>query len=382
MATAHLYTHKIPSRSWFLRVLRFICDAVTLGTSVFFGSGGCSQDSQGQGANQAEVFVTDGVEIPTSEFPFAIRLDLTDALCTGTFVSSTTLITAAHCIHGRSQASFRGTPATKLIHNRRYFDENLVDDIAVVLFPTGTAPAQASLLGRSPRVGEGVTVVGYGHSFYRTPSANSGSGAGTRRKGQNTVAATSRGLVSLTAHPQRNDRAICGSGDSGGPLIVENQLSAVTSARTDAVYPASCLYVDLQSPNSQEFLRRAVQEGADIPIAGLATQTPPQPTSPPQQATPEATPKSPSPKPAPVPPLLGSTPPATPPKTLPRTQTWPRGPRDQRAGCFCGPDQSGQYCAVFENGNPRAWTVLEEATCDRDCMQFLKYDLKECHKGA
>ena len=209
--------------------------------------------------------VTDGVEISTSEFPSVVRLDLGDALCTGTFISSTTVITAAHCLESRNVVFFNRIPSSKLVKNSAYSRNSLSDDIGIAIFPQGTAPDQTNLLGRSPKPGESATIVGYGNSFYNTPFDEKGVGAGIRRKGLNTVHRLNGEIVSLKANPTAESRSICGSGDSGGPLLIEGKIAAVTSARTLDRSPPECLYVDLSGRRSQIFLQNAARQGAEIP---------------------------------------------------------------------------------------------------------------------
>lgn len=327
----------------------------------------CSQENPIPSGSNLKV--TDGVEISATEFPSVVRLDLGDAICTGTFVSPTTLITAAHCLENRPTIQYNRILAVKVIQNARYFRQNINDDIGVVVFPENTAPAQTGFLGRSPRSGEAVTIVGYGNSYYPSPFSETGSGSGTRRKGQNVVRSLEEGLILVEARNSRPDRAICGSGDSGGPLFVDNKLAGVTSSRSVSLNPPICFYVDLEAPNTRDFLNRAVKEGADIPALTSTNKPlpPPQPSNPPAPLPPQA-PQNPNPFPNEI-------------NQNPNrfvVSAWPVGPGVVRQGCYCTSDASGNFCAVYKNQNSRAWTRKEGGDCQLDCTTYLKQDLSQC----
>lgn len=161
----------------------------------------------------ADLKVTNGQT--TSDYPEVVQLDLDGgALCTGTFVSDTTLLTAAHCLKGG--VAVGGVKALKVFRNPKYGGQVDAWDTGVALFPPGTGKKTASLLGRSPRQGEAVTIVGFGLNDMIAKT-----GAGTKRLGRNKIAAVEQGMVffdgAATAGEGNGEGSSAALGDSGGP---------------------------------------------------------------------------------------------------------------------------------------------------------------------
>ena len=145
-------------------------------------------------------------------------------LCTGTIVTATKILTAAHCvdpdvigpgyIHEVMLGSPFGAGGTLAVSATAFdsaFDVNNLQnghDVAVVTLAAATAitpiPFNTGALGS----GTGVRIVGYGTNNH------TGGGAGTKRTANTSIVGTSSTLL----HIGQTSRQTC-HGDSGGPAL-------------------------------------------------------------------------------------------------------------------------------------------------------------------
>lgn len=116
-----------------------------------------------------------------SGFPYVVPISLdSSGMCTGTFVSDSLLITAAHCVDRFSTISYQGTSVgrTDVFINPGWpttadaceaVQRDPKYDIALVRFPAGTFRGTefAKLLGRTPVVDEEFTIVGFGNTVIK-----------------------------------------------------------------------------------------------------------------------------------------------------------------------------------------------------------------------
>ena len=235
--------------------------------------------------------VTNGMT--TSAYPSVVALYLRlpegDGTCTGTFITDSQVVSAAHCVydivHSGGDAKdlafeqhlpngmVRLVPAVHLAYNPNYVDDPKQlsnHDTSVITFPRGSAPATTPLYPAEPQIGQVFTIVGFGQNDYG--SGNEQGGGGIKRFGTNEVQAIRDHMIQFFGVPtatypglhQGNDVA-SGSGDSGGPLLINGALAATTvgggvlqvkNARGQTVAVKASNYVELSEEANRAFLRQ------------------------------------------------------------------------------------------------------------------------------
>ncbi len=244
----------------------------------------CGQQSH----EQSSISVTNGREIKEKDFPSVVLLvaNLSEgqAICTGTFVNSSQVVTAGHCVEGLSSSKPEMYYATQtssgkmaavaraisFVRNPNYTISLGVEnsDLSVVTFPEGTAPATSNVATVNPKAGDKLTIVGYGNNETHPvgDSGIEGTGAGVKRVGSNEIGEVADGMITFVGIPEKSSNeaplgeyVLSGSGDSGGPLFVNGKLTGVTSGGGFAQLKsgedvAVSRYVDLTSAESRAFL--------------------------------------------------------------------------------------------------------------------------------
>jgi hypothetical protein len=181
---------------------------------------------------------------PTTDFPAVAKLMIIDpggeSLCTGTLVSGSVILTAAHCVADGAtaiRAFLRPNGDTENAYNAVSYTINPdfsfpFADLALVRLEApvvGIAPAP--LVSRKPRHRKLGTIVGYGE--------DSVGNLGLKEMGTVRIAKCPKGFPALglprgalarslcwRAHPGRQDTC---HGDSGGPLLIGGSVAGVTS---------------------------------------------------------------------------------------------------------------------------------------------------------
>jgi hypothetical protein len=258
--------------------------------SAFLAAGACKHAEQG---DDSAVKVTNGIEI--SGYPWVVELDnpRVGTVCSGTFISDTTALTAAHCLDGTAAGGlqFNRTSPKQVFYTGAFGHDAALKatDLAILVFAPGTAPATVQVAAAAPAAGDVVAMVGYGQNDVRDLGS-----LGVKRCGTNTVVGLAAGFIHLKGLPAAKDevapgqQAASAAGDSGGPLFVNAGATPCAAGDTDPL-PAIAgvdtgggvhadgykhsYYINLASDQSCTMLRTALAGGAAIDPLPTACRT-------------------------------------------------------------------------------------------------------------
>ena len=200
----------------------------------------------------------------TTGYPAVVKLSRTGSneICTGVFVSKTTLLTAAHCIGKNADGAFdqtgglaiadTGEKSVRMIawnvntgDDKKYpLDFKAWRDLAVVEFAQNDSRSFEQLLitsenkadaGLAP--GAAATMVGFGYNKGYDASI-AGNEIGIKREGTNIINKIEGGVIKiigvLKIRGNEGENALVTPGDSGGPLYIvkgdQRYLVGITSA--------------------------------------------------------------------------------------------------------------------------------------------------------
>ena len=175
---------------------------------------------------------TSEVVVSTTAYPAVVMVVMPGGLglCTGTFISANTVLTAAHCTTRNGtyyiQASFGSFSTSHIVNlgTGTLEDEN---DLALLILDEDVADIDAGevyRVGTDPIVYEQVRLVGFGCNNLQQKS-----GSGVKRTGENQIYGVAEYIELLTPDTGSQSRGILGAanragtcfGDSGGPLLRE-----------------------------------------------------------------------------------------------------------------------------------------------------------------
>jgi secreted trypsin-like serine protease len=198
--------------------------------------------------------------------------------CSGTLISPTVFLTAAHCDIGTSKVyvtfDSEYTSKSKLYSGTFYADPEFnhtqsdPHDIAVVVFDKpikGIEPAQLPTLGQFDSVDKDqkFTAVGYGgQEAVNQPGGPVIGYLDTREYAVSTFNAVGPGYLRLSQNPATGNGGTC-YGDSGGPNFLgagptESNIIAGITITGDALCKSTNVIYRLDTESAREFLRQYV----------------------------------------------------------------------------------------------------------------------------
>lgn len=143
------------------------------------------------------------------------------------------------------------------------------DDVAVVIFEDGTSDVWADLSRFPPKIGQRVTIVGFGQTDFIGDNRSDEK----RRFGENTITdlidqgATIKYELSVREDGSAlGDDVMTGRGDSGGPLFLGNGLVGIVSRGEGRINNGRLVEYDanLVTNEMEKFLQSTVKKGARI----------------------------------------------------------------------------------------------------------------------
>lgn len=194
-------------------------------------------------------------------------------LCSGTMITSHTVLTAGHCLDGRIAVDVAyGSPSGGFLVQRAssfaahpdysYTDNHLINDVGIVYLPVPIAIATLPILvSVTPKVGDLTSIFGYG------VTTGNGYDSGVLRSGSSLVSGvTDQKIISVYDGSRSNT---C-SGDSGGPMVLPvgglQGIIGVTSSGTTENCDVGdwSSYSKLQNSSILNFLRSAAPDARFI----------------------------------------------------------------------------------------------------------------------
>lgn len=201
------------------------------------------------------------------------------AYCSGTLISPTVFLTAAHCGDNNTQvvvtfdpvfsdglsATYTGTFIADPLYSQRQNDPH---DIAVVVFTasvSGITPAQLPTAGQFDKVAKDqqFTAVGYGsQEITNAPGGKVFTYLDTREVAVSTFNARGPGYLRLSQNPATGNGGTC-YGDSGGPNFLgagsgETNIIASTTITGDAYCRSTNVTYRLDTESARTFLGQFV----------------------------------------------------------------------------------------------------------------------------
>ena len=202
----------------------------------------------------SSVKVTNGTQISDGDYPAVVRITIGNFACTATFVTRSIIITAAHCV-ASGDPVFQGVTADRVAVHPAYSTGVSPNDLAFAQFPRDVAPAVATIRATPPKLNDPFEIVGYGLN-----DTVSKTGAGTKRVGKNSIQDLSQGFISFEGTAFAGDGSgsdsASGSGDSGGPLFIGQQIAGITSGGSAGGDRKASMYVNLHAPANLDFIRK------------------------------------------------------------------------------------------------------------------------------
>jgi hypothetical protein len=251
---------------------------VVLAPLAAIGLGGCKTRLD----DESRVKVVNGKALKETDFPAVIQIgfDLGGgalAMCSATWISDRTVLTAAHCIEGADRSpskvsivrgTGKGLRASRAISHPTYRPNSGVGhDIAVLVFKEQSSKYYIPVALTQAKAGDPLTIIGFGKFDHLN-----GKSGGTKRMGTNKVSAIDYqgrvdfvGLVSPLNEKGTGESVTNSQGDSGGPMIIKSRVQGVSSSVSKAANNKNTgHYESVRAPAIKDWLSKLAASGVYI----------------------------------------------------------------------------------------------------------------------
>jgi trypsin len=196
--------------------------------------------------------------------------------CTATWVSDSTVLTAAHCVMEAggnaskisiSRGTGKGLKSTRYYVHKSYLSNQAYGrDIAILEFPKKSSSVFIPMALTQAKPGDDLTIIGFGKFDH-----NIGTSGGQKRIGTNKVRSIDsygriefEGLISPTDKTGTGENVTNSQGDSGGPMIINNRVVGVSSSVDGIPTPQGKLrgfYESVREPSIESWLVQLAKSG-------------------------------------------------------------------------------------------------------------------------
>ncbi len=211
----------------------------------------------------ADPRIIGGVDADQDTLTWIVRMSINESgLCTGSFVSPTTLLTASHCVRSDSKVFIKRyeVNSVNIVEFPGTSDKVEPNDLAIVLFPPGTAKKWSRIASAPPKIGEKVNMLGYGSC-----TSWDGDDTGTRRcRGSNKISSLggSHGMI----RTDNSNGVAVSPGDSGGPMYRDDE--SIIGVASGGGYGEGSSHVNLFLKDNIAWMKDVVAQHQAV-ICGL-----------------------------------------------------------------------------------------------------------------
>ncbi|MGE0173381.1 MAG: trypsin-like serine protease [Oligoflexales bacterium] len=247
---------------------------------AFLVSGSLIMVSACRSTDISDAKVTNGVEISDEEYPFVKHF----GGCTATALSSTVMLTAAHCVTSENYTTdaIPDILGGKYQLNNYHYSVDAVrgymhpaggdfagpGDLAVGIFPKNTFNNWATIRANPIQKNDPITMVGFGNNDNVNETGSGRKRKGTNRLGGRLTGGMNPGMLFVGGNAEIIDESgedsLTGKGDSGSALFAgsSNELVGVTSG--GGIERA--IFVDIHGRPAKLFFLYLERLGLDITL--------------------------------------------------------------------------------------------------------------------